>query len=397
MHGYRATDIAWEVPVKSSSERLIVLALAKFSDENCESFPSFEAIAKFTKLNRKTVIAGLKSLAESGVISVQKSGHTANLYRLIGSPKNGGTEIGSPKLGSPNIGSPKNGTGGVPKTVPGEYQNWDGGSTEIGTLTDQLTDQLTEIASKAVSSSKKKTGSKKQQSVPASQTHHFDISSLPPEWKDYCVTQRPDLDPERVFVDFSFYFRSGKGQGQFRSDRGWAQSWQTWVRREKAKAAIAKRWSRGGTDTNVIRTYNERKTDVIQDIRHKTEDIYKERELEREVAPAPLSSHSPAHSHTTGSASKTHLLDFETLPETWRAYCQTQRPDLNPEKVFTDFRFYFLSGSGLGTRRSDKGWSQSWQNWVRREKEKARAASKPVAHTDINSTEFTADYYKQGL
>lgn len=144
MHGYRATDIAWEVPVKSSSERLIVLALAKFSDENCESFPSFEAIAKFTKLNRKTVISGLKSLAESGVISVQKSGHTANLYRLIGSPKNGGTEIGSPKLGSPNIGSPKNGTGGVPKTVPGESQNWDGGSTEIGTRTYQLTNQLTD-------------------------------------------------------------------------------------------------------------------------------------------------------------------------------------------------------------------------------------------------------------
>lgn len=149
MHGYRATDIAWEVPVKSSSERLIVLALAKFSDENCESFPSFEAIAKFTKLNRKTVISGLKSLAESGVISVQKSGHTANLYRLIGSPKNGGTEIGSPKLGSPNIGSPKNGTGGVPKTVPVESQNWDGGSTEIGTRTYQLTNQLTDQGTEA--------------------------------------------------------------------------------------------------------------------------------------------------------------------------------------------------------------------------------------------------------
>lgn len=149
MHGYRATDIAWEVPVKSSSERLIVLALAKFSDENCESFPSFEAIAKFTKLNRKTVIAGLKSLAESGVISVQKSGHTANLYRLIGSPKNGGTEIGSPKLGSPNIGSPKNGTVGVPKAVPGESQNWDGGSTEIGTRTYQLTNQLTDQGTEA--------------------------------------------------------------------------------------------------------------------------------------------------------------------------------------------------------------------------------------------------------
>lgn len=202
-----------------------------------------------------------------------------------------------------------------------------------------------------------------------------------------------DLD-SLSYILSQFFVRTDDGWRQPRADREIAALKE---KSEKAKAAIAKRWSRGGTDTNVIRTYNERKTDVIQDIRHKTEDIYKEKELEREVAPAPLSSHSPAHSHTTGSASKTHLLDFETLPETWRAYCQTQRPDLNPEKVFTDFRFYFLSGSGLGTRRSDKGWSQSWQNWVRREKEKARAASKPVAHTDINSTEFTADYYKQGL
>lgn len=263
-----------------------------------------------------------------------------------------------------------------------------------------------------------------------------------------------DLD-SLSYILSQFFVRTDDGWRQPRADREIAALKE---KSEKAKAAIAKRWSRGGTDTNVIRTYygrttdvirddirngydhstapagksgsgisssdgtqkgmgkpgenevsgygrntdvirtyNERKTDVIQDIRHKTEDIYKKRELEREVAPAPLSSHSPAHSHTTGSASKTHLLDFETLPETWRAYCQTQRPDLNPEKVFTDFRFYFLSGSGLGTRRSDKGWSQSWQNWVRREKEKARAASKPVAHTDINSTEFTADYYKQGL
>lgn len=202
-----------------------------------------------------------------------------------------------------------------------------------------------------------------------------------------------DLD-SLSYILSQFFVRTDDGWRQPRADREIAALKE---KSEKAKAAIAKRWSRGGTDTNVIQTYNERKTDVIQDIRHKTEDIYKERELEREVAPAPLSSHSPAHSHTTGSASKTHLLDFETLPETWRAYCQTQRPDLNPEKVFTDFRFYFLSGSGLGTRRSDKGWSQSWQNWVRREKEKARAASKPVAHTDINSTEFTADYYKQGL
>ena len=119
MHGYKATDIAWEAPVKSSSERLILLAIAKFADEKCESFPSFEAISRATKLNRKTVIAGIKALGSSGYLIVQKSGHTANAYKLIpisdpessetGTPKNGCTENGSTKFGSTEIGSTKNG------------------------------------------------------------------------------------------------------------------------------------------------------------------------------------------------------------------------------------------------------------------------------------------------
>jgi hypothetical protein len=45
---------------------------------------------------------------------------------------------------------------------------------------------------------------------------------------------------------------------------------------------------------------------------------------------------------------------------------------LDPKKVFTDFRFYWENGRGSSTRRSDKGWTQSWQTWVRREKEAQR-------------------------
>ena len=69
---------------------------------------------------------------------------------------------------------------------------------------------------------------------------------------------------------------------------------------------------------------------------------------------------------------KTHLFDLEELPPEWKTYCEEVRPDLDPDKVFTDFSFYWSSGRGSGTRRSDKGWAASWQTWVRREKEAQR-------------------------
>ena len=64
-------------------------------------------------------------------------------------------------------------------------------------------------------------------------THAFNLDLLPSEWADYSKHVRPDLDPQTVFADFVFYFTKGKGQGELRSDKGWAQSWQGWVRRQK--------------------------------------------------------------------------------------------------------------------------------------------------------------------
>lgn len=64
-------------------------------------------------------------------------------------------------------------------------------------------------------------------------THAFNLDLLPSEWADYSKQVRPDLDPQTVFADFVFYFTKGKGQGELRSDKGWAQSWQGWVRRQK--------------------------------------------------------------------------------------------------------------------------------------------------------------------
>lgn len=114
MHGYKATDFAWEAPVTSSSERLVILALAKFSDDAGRCFPSVEKLTAITHLNRKTVFSALKALSQSGVVSAQKSERNANRYQLNyalcrtenGTTENGTTENGTavvPKTGQPVV------------------------------------------------------------------------------------------------------------------------------------------------------------------------------------------------------------------------------------------------------------------------------------------------------
>ena len=65
----------------------------------------------------------------------------------------------------------------------------------------------------------------------------------------------------------------------------------------------------------------------------------------------------------------THPLLINDLPDQWRDYCAQVRPDLDPDRVWTSFRFYWTSGRGSGTRRSDKSWNSTWQTWVRKESE----------------------------
>ena len=92
----------------------------------------------------------------------------------------------------------------------------------------------------------------------------------------------------------------------------------------------------------------------------------------------------------------THELDLDALPDNWRAICEELRPDLNPEKVFAEFRFYWQQGRGQGTKRSDKGWTSTWLNWIKRQKEqRAPQFSAPAALPPaLNPRQmFDDDYY----
>lgn len=91
----------------------------------------------------------------------------------------------------------------------------------------------------------------------------------------------------------------------------------------------------------------------------------------------------------------THLFELAELPTDWRTLCEQIRPDLDPVRVFVEFRFYWTQGKGQGTRRSGKGWTSTWMNWVKRQKEQRveQSYTKPA----FTQTPFDEIDYSEGI
>ena len=57
-------------------------------------------------------------------------------------------------------------------------------------------------------------------------------------------------------------------------------------------------------------------------------------------------------------------VDF-ALPTDWIAFCQEERQDLNPQKVFAEFKDYWTALPAGKATKTD--WTATWRNWVRRQ------------------------------
>jgi hypothetical protein len=79
-----ATIWAWKQEI-TSTQKLVLLSLADRAGENDGCYPSIKRLVHDTCLNRKTVQRAIKAMAESGLISYNKTGFgKANSYKLIG-------------------------------------------------------------------------------------------------------------------------------------------------------------------------------------------------------------------------------------------------------------------------------------------------------------------------
>jgi len=97
----------------------------------------------------------------------------------------------------------------------------------------------------------------------------FPHESLPDPWKQFCLEQRPDLDPSATFDRCRDYWISAPGQRGVKRD--WDATWRNWVRNERKPVTI--------TATTVISGapppgFREAKTtgEYIEYLRHKHND-----------------------------------------------------------------------------------------------------------------------------
>ncbi|MCU4328702.1 helix-turn-helix domain-containing protein [Acinetobacter pittii] len=107
---------AFKAEVKTSSQRLVLLALADRAGESHKCYPSIKRMVKDTLLNRKTIIKVLDELEAGSFIKFtgEITGNGVKVYQLIGVLGREENDLTNPKKGtSTNNGtvtSPKNGT-----------------------------------------------------------------------------------------------------------------------------------------------------------------------------------------------------------------------------------------------------------------------------------------------
>ena len=66
------------------------------------------------------------------------------------------------------------------------------------------------------------------------------------------------------------------------------------------------------------------------------------------------------------SSPKGSRFSIEILPEDWFNFCKAERPELDPERTFQQFRDYWIAVAGNKGLKTN--WQSTWRNWVRMQK-----------------------------
>ena len=80
--------------------------------------------------------------------------------------------------------------------------------------------------------------------------------------------------------------------------------------------------------------------------------------------PADLSTVKEKPAKEKTASKKGSRFNLETLPDEWAQAAKAIRPDVDPAKVFDEFRDYWIARPGAGGCKLD--WLCVWRNWLRR-------------------------------
>lgn len=93
--------------------------------------------------------------------------------------------------------------------------------------------------------------------------------------------------------------------------------------------------------------------------------------------------------------SKAEAASATRLPPGWQpsdediAFCQSNRPDLNPHRIADQFRDYWIAQPGVAARKTN--WPAVWRNWVRKERGASQGrGSPPLLPMDVAAAQQAA-------
>lgn len=248
----------------SPKEKFVLVVLCRFADDTGRCYPSLPTLLGLTGFDVRTARKAIENLVEKGWLSyVQELGkkrqYTINATKIQGRgvPFCDPVQICTPNKNAPGTktnpvqictSTPDKNVGGTPyKNAPRIKHTRNQEETNLQTVGDSSFSLEPDQPPAAGRTSAAKTdrieskGLSGKETAPAAKlgpkrkaiTHLFELAELPTDWRTLCEQIRPDLDTQRVFVEFRFYWTQGKGKGTRRSDKGWTSTWMNWVKRQK--------------------------------------------------------------------------------------------------------------------------------------------------------------------
>jgi hypothetical protein len=248
----RALSWALDAPIDSHGAKLLLVAIANYADDKGRSWPGQDTLAGHVRADRKSIIRWISKLEADGYIQRERrggdgTGRRSNLYQLaLDAPGNRTSTSGCLTGQSPTEATLQGGQcptgdtlGKVPLVTQAKSQP-DPGNVPL--VTHEPSEEPLE---------KKKRGEARASDAPSPPTEktkratRFDLATIPDDWRDWCASARPDLDPGETFADFADYWRAKPGKEGLKLD--WLATWRRWVRNQHARPAAGSQRSGGPT------------------------------------------------------------------------------------------------------------------------------------------------------
>lgn len=155
--------------------------------------------------------------------------------------------------------------------------------------------------------------------------------------EDIAFAVRSDEKTVRLLLKH-FFDETPQGWAHSRCDREIAEYHN---KSEKARNSAKARWN----NANVMRTHSERNANATKN----------------DANQEPITNNHIKKEQQRG----TRLPTGFAFPDEWKVFCQQERQDLVPQKVFAEFVDYWIAQPGQKGVKLD--WEATWRNWVRRQ------------------------------